>query len=61
VNVIGFSMGGVIARAMLPRLHDHRSKLNLLMTLGSPHLGIREVDSCLVRTGMMFIRRFGQV
>lgn len=41
VNVIGFSLGGVIARAMLKDLVLHQDKFNLLMTLASPHLGIK--------------------
>lgn len=43
INVIGFSLGGLIARAMLPWLESHKDKLNLLVTIASPHLGIREI------------------
>lgn len=43
INIIAFSLGGVIARAMLPRLKDHKHKFNLLITVASPHLGIRDL------------------
>jgi len=61
VNVIGFSMGGVIARAMMKHLLPHKEKFNLLLTLASPHLGIKELDSCLVRTGLLYMRRIAKI
>jgi esterase/lipase len=61
VNVVGFSLGGVIARSMLPHLTAHQHKFNLLLTLASPHLGIIEVSSCLVRTGLFYMRRVAKV
>jgi triacylglycerol esterase/lipase EstA (alpha/beta hydrolase family) len=41
VNVVGFSMGGVIARAMLPHLRAHSDKFHMLLTLASPHMGMK--------------------
>ena len=61
MNVIGFSLGGVIARAMLRHIEGHESKFNLLLTIGSPHLGIREVESCIVRAGLLYMRRVAKV
>lgn len=61
VNVIGFSMGGVIARAMMKHLRVHWGKFNLLLSLASPHLGMREVESCLVRTGLLYMRRVAKI
>jgi esterase/lipase len=61
VNVIGFSMGGVIARAMMKHLLSHKEKFNLLLTLASPHLGVKELDSCLVRTGLLYMRRIAKI
>ena len=43
INIIGFSLGGVIARSMLKHLTAHKDKFNLLLTIGSPHLGMRDV------------------
>jgi triacylglycerol esterase/lipase EstA (alpha/beta hydrolase family) len=57
INFIGFSLGGLIARAMLPHLHPHRTRLNLLLTIATPHLGLREVQNCLVRAGLCYMRR----
>lgn len=59
--MIGFSMGGVIARAMLKHIKSHHSKLNLLLTLASPHLGLKEIDSCLVRAGMFYMKKVAKV
>jgi triacylglycerol esterase/lipase EstA (alpha/beta hydrolase family) len=56
INIVGFSMGGIVARAMLPHLAEHRDKFNLLVTLASPHLGISEIESCLVRAGLYYMR-----
>ena len=61
VNVVGFSMGGVIARAMMKHLKPHFNKFNLLLTLASPHLGMREIESCLVRTGLLYMRRVAKI
>jgi triacylglycerol esterase/lipase EstA (alpha/beta hydrolase family) len=61
VNVIGFSMGGLIARAMMKHLLPHKDKFNLLLTLASPHLGLKELDSCLVRTGLLYMRRVAKI
>lgn len=61
VNVIGFSLGGVIARSMLTHLKAHQAKFNLLLTLASPHLGMHEIESCLVRMGLFYMRRVAKV
>lgn len=54
-------MGGVIARAMMRQLKNHAQKFNLLLTLASPHLGMREIESCLVRTGLLYMRRVAKI
>ncbi|CAM5998913.1 unnamed protein product [Sphagnum balticum] len=46
---------------MLPLLGEHRSKFNLLVTFASPHLGISEVPSCIVQTGILYMRSLGGV
>ena len=46
---------------MLKHIHIHRDKFNLLFTLGSPHLGMREIESCLVRAGLLYMRRVSKV
>lgn len=54
-------MGGIIARALVPYISDHHQKLNLLLTIASPHLGTRDVESCLVRLGLCFMRNLCKV
>ena len=46
---------------MLRHIPEHRDKMNLLLTIGSPHLGMRDVESCLVRTGLLYMRRVAKV
>jgi hypothetical protein len=36
-------MGGVVARAMMKYLKPYLPKFNLLLTLASPHLGMKEL------------------
>ena len=50
-------MGGLIARAMLPWIENHKEKLNLFVTIASPHLGLREIENCMVRTALCYMRR----
>ncbi len=40
ISFIGFSLGGVLARASLEHLTKYKTKMKLLITLASPHLGI---------------------
>lgn len=61
INIIGFSLGGLIARAMLPWIKAHKEKLNLLVTIASPHLGLREIESCIVRAGLCYMRRLAGI
>lgn len=42
---------------MLPWLKAQRSRLGLLLTIATPHLGVREVKDCLVRAGLCYMRR----
>ena len=50
INFIGFSLGGVIIRASLKYLSDLSKRLNVLITLSTPHLGVSDNSSCLVKT-----------
>lgn len=54
-------MGGIIAKAILMNLEDHKSKFNLFMTLSSPHLGISEIENCLVATGVMWMKKVSKM
>ena len=58
ITFIGHSLGGLIIRAALPFLSDYKSKMSLLMTLGTPHLGLEYNSSSLVSTGVWFLNKF---
>ncbi len=58
INFIGFSLGGVIIRACLSYLKEYHKLFNLLITLSSPHLGLKEVKDCIVKTGMKVLHKF---
>jgi hypothetical protein len=55
--MIGFSLGGIIAKSILTNMEIHRKKFNLFLTLSSPHLGISEIENCLVATGVMWMKK----
>lgn len=42
-------------------LEDHKAKFNLFMTLSSPHLGISEIENCLVATGVMWMKKVSKM
>ena len=52
ITFIAFSLGGLILRAALPRLEDHKEMFHAFVTLSSPHMGYMANDSKLVKTGI---------
>lgn len=52
LSFIGHSLGGLIVRAALPRLARYKSKMQSLVTFGTPHLGCTNLSSVLVKSGM---------
>ena len=58
LSFIGHSLGGLIIRAALPYLEEHSDKMHLFMTLSSPHLGIIEGCSKLIRAGLWILNNF---
>lgn len=57
ISFIGHSLGGIIIRAALPYLSEYKNKLNLLMTLNSPHLGCSNGGSKLIDAGIWVITK----
>ena len=55
LSFIGHSLGGLIIRAALPLLEEFSEKMHLFMTFSSPHLGIIEGCSKLIRAGMWIL------
>jgi hypothetical protein len=58
VSFIGHSLGGLVIRAALPYLEDFSNKMHLFLTLSSPHLGIYEGSSKLIRAGLWVLNNF---
>lgn len=58
ISFIGFSLGGVIIRAALPKLESYKEKMNTLMTLSSPHLGCFIQSGFLVSVGMWAMKKY---
>ena len=58
LSFIGHSLGGLIIRAALPLLEEFSEKMHLFMTFSSPHLGIIEGCSKLIRAGLWVLNNF---
>jgi pimeloyl-ACP methyl ester carboxylesterase len=56
--MIGYSLGGIIARAVLEHLPELKDKFKLLITFSSPHLGLASSENSLVRMGIWFMVKF---
>ena len=61
INMVGHSMGGIIARAALPHLQQYRSRFGFFCSLSSPHLGYLNGVSGLVKVGLWAIRKWKKV
>lgn len=58
ISFIGHSLGGIIIRAALPYLNELSNKMHLFLTFSSPHLGIIEGSSKLIRAGLWVLNNF---
>jgi pimeloyl-ACP methyl ester carboxylesterase len=58
INFIGYSLGGIVARQALQHLDRYRDRMNLFISLASPHAGIRDTENPLVKTGIWFLTNF---
>lgn len=56
ISILGYSMGGLISRAALPYLLEHKSKMCNFITLSSPHLGYMFNSSTIIDAGMWFLK-----
>lgn len=59
ISFIGHSLGGLIIRASLPLLAQHKALMHLFFSLNSPHLGCNG-NSKLVDAGLWLIRKFNK-
>lgn len=60
ISFVGYSLGGIIIRALLKYLEIYRNRFNLFITLSSPHLGTFVSDNNLVRAGIWFMIKFNR-
>jgi len=61
INLVGHSMGGVIARASLVHLDKYKHQMGFFCSLSSPHLGYLNGVSGLVKVGLWAIRRWKKI
>lgn len=57
LSFIGYSLGGIIARASLPHLQQYASKLHTFMTLSTPHISFLYSESKLIDAGMWLLKQ----
>ena len=57
ISMIGHSMGGLVIRAALRYLKPYKSRMNALITLGSPHLGYLHSNSKIVSAGVWIAKK----
>ena len=60
LSFVGFSLGGLIARAAFPHLEHLATKFYTFISLSSPHLGYMYNSNKLFETGMWFIRKWNK-
>lgn len=61
INMVGHSMGGVIARAALQHLDRFRQQMGFFFSLSSPHLGYLNGVDTMVKTGLWFMRKMNKL
>ncbi len=57
LNFIGFSLGGIVCRSLFKHLREFKSYFNLFITLATPHIGISETQSCIIKTGVSLLAK----
>ena len=56
LSFIGFSLGGVVIRAMFPYLKQYHSRFFFLATFNTPHLGISFSQRSFVEIGLWLLK-----
>lgn len=60
ISLVGYSLGGIVCRALLTHLDVYKNRFNMLVTFSSPHLGTFSSDNSLVRAGIWFMIKFNR-
>lgn len=58
---MGFSLGGLIARAAFGKLREYWGLFNLFVTFSSPHMGISECENSLINLGVWYLIKVDKV
>ena len=61
INLVGHSMGGIIARSAIPHLEKYKHHMGFFCSLSSPHLGYLNGVSSLIKVGLWAIRKFKNI
>lgn len=61
INLVGHSMGGIIARAAIPHLEKYNQQMGFFCSLSSPHLGYLNGVSNFIKVGLWAIRKFKNI
>lgn len=57
INFMGYSLGGIIARASLKHLERYKEMMNVFISFASPHAGICDSSNPLVSMGIWFLTK----
>ena len=60
ISFVGFSLGGLIARAAFPHLEHLQKKFYTFITFSTPHLGYMYNSNKLFDTGMWFLKKWNK-
>lgn len=60
ISFVGFSLGGLIARAAFPHLESLANKFQTFISLSTPHLGYMYNSNKLFDTGMWFLKKWNK-
>lgn len=60
LSFIGFSLGGLIIRAALPKLRQYRNLFHLFLSIATPHLGLKYSEK-LISTALSILNVMKEV
>lgn len=61
INMVGHSMGGIIARATIPHLYKYKHQFGFFCSLSSPHIGYLNGVSGLIKVGLWAIKKWKKI
>ena len=55
---MGYSLGGIIVREAMKHLEEFKDKMNIFLSLASPHAGTIDGGNILIKTGIWYLINF---